>query len=205
MKRAMALYGSPVCRKCYYGFANLRQLAFFLDIIAWRMVLAGVGFTFGMVIGLTMPNASDAALSVIVLSYLVVMWSLFLMKDGFSGMSPGKLICGVQVLNENTMQPASFLQSFRRNLPLLIPLMPIVVAFMLLKGKRLGDSWSHSRVVWRKYRDHPVFSGALVCRSCGYDLIANQSGVCPECGTQFQPVAPPVLPLPSEPATAVAA
>ena len=29
------LYGTPVCKRCYYKFANRRQLAYIVDAILW--------------------------------------------------------------------------------------------------------------------------------------------------------------------------
>jgi len=31
------------------------------------------------------------------------------------------------------------------------------MAVQLMKGHRWGDHWSHTRVVWTKYADHPIF------------------------------------------------
>jgi hypothetical protein len=49
---------------------------------------------------------------------------------------------------------------------------PVVVVF---EGVRAG------RLDWTKsLRDHRILN--RLCQSCGYDLKANESSVCPECG-----------------------
>ena len=86
---------------------------------------------------------------------------LFVMRDSFWGRSPGKMAMGVQVYDEVTGEPAGFMTSVKRNLPLLIPFMPLVVATTMLKGPRLGDGWARSKVVWLRYADHPVFVSGM--------------------------------------------
>lgn len=41
MPQAKPLHGRMVCKKCYYGFANRRQLAYLLDIAAPNVSGAG--------------------------------------------------------------------------------------------------------------------------------------------------------------------
>ncbi len=144
------LYHAPVCRRCRWGFAGRRQLAF---IIAPVMLF---------------------------------------MKDGFRGYSPGKAVCGLRVINRATGRPAGFVASLQRNLVLYVPLMPLVLAFLLTNGPRIGDGWAGTRVIRRKHARHPVFTGrpAADCTRCRYDLTGNSTGICSECGT---PVVRPVL------------
>ena len=117
----------------------------------------------------------------ILLSYIFLPM-IFGLKDGFAGKSLGKLICGVEVIDIDTQKPIGFARAFKRNLVLMIPLMPIVVAFTLAKGRRFGDKWANTKVVLRKARNHPIFTGGLVCERCQYNLTGNTSGSCPECG-----------------------
>ena len=112
----------------------------------------------------------------------------FFCKDGFQGRSPGRALCGVQVVDRHTHAPIGFLPSLKRNLILYVPLMPVVIAFRLLQGHRFGDGWANTTVVWKKYAAHPVFTGRTACAGCQYDLTGNTTGTCPECGT---PIAPP--------------
>jgi hypothetical protein len=66
---------------------------------------------------------------------------------------------------------------------LLIPYLPLVLAFTLMKGWRWGDPWARTRVVWKKHEFKPPFDPrGLRCIYCGYDLTGNVSGRCPECG-----------------------
>jgi len=87
---------------------------------------------------------------------------VWLCKDGLRGYSPGKAIVGVQVLDVASRKPTGLWASFKRNLPLVIPFMVLIVAFQLLRGPRTGDRWAHTRVIWRKYIDKAPFSFGTV-------------------------------------------
>ncbi len=181
MRRTKVLYGTPVCKRCYYRFANKRQLAYIIDSILWWPV--SVALVWGLVEVLaTLPL--DPVLHEIV--YIGFTWVafplLFYCKDCFRGHSPGKWICGVRAIDRDTNEPIGIARSFKRNLPLLVPVMPVVVAFLLQKGHRLGDGWANSKVIWKRYANHPVFTGLFACQRCHFDLTGNVSGVCPECG-----------------------
>ena len=143
-KKARPLYGHLVCRKCYYAFANQRQFAYVVDIIPWNSCL---------VIVLVLAGLSDNAIQGLAL----LLFPIFCLKDGFSGSSLGKAMMGVQVVDKTTGKPSDFGASFKRNLPLIIPFVPLIVAFQLCKGNRIGDGWSNTRVIWKKYRDKAPF------------------------------------------------
>lgn len=186
MRKARDLYGHRVCRKCYYALANRRQLAYVVDYVVFHLVSMVVFAGIGVVVATAgNPAALDGtafAMFSILMSWLLLPL-LFFCKDGFRGRSPGKALMGVQVRDVATYQPIGFGQSLKRNLPLLIPFVPLIVAFQLCKGRRWGDRWADTRVVWRKYAEHPVFSGdPLICANCMYDLTGNVSGACTECG-----------------------
>jgi uncharacterized RDD family membrane protein YckC len=101
-------------------------------------------------------RGSDIELAGNVLGWLLV--PVFLCKDCFWGQSLGKAICGVRVIDETTGEPAGIGASFKRNLPLVIPLMPLVVALQMGKGHRIGDGWSGTKVIWKRFANHPVFA-----------------------------------------------
>lgn len=181
MRKPLKLYGVPICRKCYYKFANRRQIAYLLDWIVWLPIAILLGFGLGLVMGILQLKAEMQFILEILIGWIFIPL-IFCCKDGFAGHSLGKVVCGVQVVHRESFNPMGFLASLKRNLPLLIPLMPLIIAFLLQKGYRFGDGWANTKVVWKKYANHPVFTGLLACEQCQYDLKGNETGVCPECG-----------------------
>jgi uncharacterized RDD family membrane protein YckC len=156
MKKAKPLYGHVVCKKCYYAFANRRQTAFVIDIITWRVAMIPVGIMIGMVMVTAGFRHVDIVATGAILGWLLL--SVFFCKDSFAGQSPGKALCGVKVIDTATGKAAGIKASFKRNLPLLIPFMPLIVGGRLCSGHRLGDGWANTKVIWQKYADHPVFA-----------------------------------------------
>lgn len=188
------LYGAPVCRRCRYGFAGRRHLAFVIDWLLWHVTLIVAAVVVMLLSALWTPPKAVVETLLVAGVYIVAPMVLF-MKDGFRGCSPGKALCGLRVINEATGRPAGFLLSLQRNLVLYVPLMPLVIAFLLTPGHRIGDGWARTRVIQRKHARHPVFTGlpADHCTRCHYDLTGNTTGVCSECGTRVvQPVAPAI-------------
>lgn len=126
-----------ICQRCGGGLAVRRGLAFLVDLIVW-LIFNTVTFT-----GLELVGFPEVLVD-------LLNWAarfLFLFKDGFSGYSPGKFVFGIRVIDVNTGSPADFLDSFRRNIPLLFPLVPIIIAFQLGRATRWGDGWAGTRVV----------------------------------------------------------
>jgi len=156
MHKAMELYDQMVCPKCYYGFANRRQLAYFIDLMLLIILNILLGIILGIIEetnGYPKPDIDNMA--------RVISWFLyvaFICKDCFYGQSIGKVLCGVKVINESTGQPGEIGASMMRNLILLVPLMPLVVGFQLPRGYRVGDGWAKTKVIWKKYADHPIFA-----------------------------------------------
>jgi uncharacterized RDD family membrane protein YckC len=193
MDKARPLYGTSVCSGCYNGFANRRQFAYFLDWIGWSIVSAALSVFAAVAIDAMVSDPTVSGLLMLGIGW-VVFPMIFFCKDGFGGRSPGKAIMGVRVVDRETLDPIGFGASVKRNLPLLIPFMPLIVAFLLMKGQRLGDGWARSRVIWARYDKHPLFVGGEACANCQYSLEGNTSGVCPECGmATADAVAPPVM------------
>lgn len=192
VKAKYQIYGHPVCKKCYYAFANRRQLGYLVDGLLFLIPSMLIGFALGMLfvqMGISQPL--QQLLTPIVFFPIAC---IYVMKDGFKGQSPGKMMMGTVALDEATGQPIGFKQSFKRNSVLLLAQIPfagplvglviiLIIAFQVAKGYRLGDRFAQTKVIWKKYADQPVFGGkATVCESCGYDLRGNSSGTCPECG-----------------------
>jgi len=155
MKKAKPLYDTLVCKKCLYKFANRRQIAYIIDNVVFRIAISPV--VFGILVAAQQAKLGEAAeILASISAYLLI--PIFFFKDGFSGYSLGKLICGVRLVNVETGKPGGFGMSFLRNLPMLIPFVILVMAFQLQKGNRWGDRWTKSKVIWMKYKDHPIFS-----------------------------------------------
>lgn len=110
---------------------------------------------------------------------------LFTLRDGFNGRSLGKKMCDLVVVDQVTRGSISFMQSFKRNLPLLIPLSCLWVFILLSRGFRLGDRLGNTMVVLDFKREDPIFAGSHYCRRCQYDLRSNTTGMCPECGAKI--------------------
>ena len=160
MHKAKPLYGKFVCKKCYYKFANRRQFAYLIDTIILYVVQVVI---YSFVIGLAVSGQiTTETYQLMYWSILVFFVLVFLLKDGIGGVTPGRAICGVQVVDAQDYTPIGFGHSFKRNLPLLIPFAVLVVAGQLCRGFRLGDPWARTKVIWRKYRDHHVFTGEEV-------------------------------------------
>ena len=143
-KESRLLYGQPVCKKCYFGFANKRQLAFIVDMILWNICL---------IVLLRSIEVSEAASQGIAF----LLFPVFCLKEGFAGLSPGKAMVGAQVISTVTGRPSGFGSSFKRNLPLMIPFAALFMVSQLSKGNRWGDGWSKTRVIWKKYRNKEPF------------------------------------------------
>jgi uncharacterized RDD family membrane protein YckC len=155
MKRPKKLYEHTVCSKCVNGFANRRQFAFLIDMVA----LYAIEVLAVIVAVMLASDPSGEPLPVAERVITVGFVGLFLLKDGFSGCSLGKKLLGVQVVKRETGAPIGFKESAARNLPLLLPFVPLIVAVQLMKGYRLGDGWSKAKVIWCRYADHPIFTG----------------------------------------------
>jgi hypothetical protein len=151
--KARKLYDVWVCRRCGNGQINRRHFAYVLDVfLLWGGIVFVLAFFSGLV-----GAVGHADVREIVAFVPYVGWVLFLFKDGFNGHSLGKAILGLQVVDVDSGQGAGFGASFKRNLPLLIPVVPLIVAIQLNRGPRWGDGWANTRVVWTKYRGRGPF------------------------------------------------
>lgn len=153
---AKVLYGHVVCRKCYYSFANRRQAAFAVDSLGWYCIVFLIAAFLGIPLAAAGSSPSEMEAAGNALTWLLL--PVFFCKDCFSGQSLGKALFGVQVIDQGTGEPGAMVASFKRNVALVIPFMVLVVGFQLCKGHRIGDGWSHTTVIWKKYANHPIFA-----------------------------------------------
>jgi uncharacterized RDD family membrane protein YckC len=185
------LYDAPVCRRCRWGFAGRRHVAFVIDWLIWQLAVIVVAVALILLAAVWQLPREVVEMLMMAGAFVIAPLMLF-MKDGFRGLSPGKAVCGLRVIRTATGRPAGFVDSLQRNLVLCVPLMPLVLAFGLTAGPRIGDRWAGTSVIRRKDAGHPVFTGlpAADCTRCRYDLTGNSTGICSECGT---PVVQPVM------------
>lgn len=183
--RRRSLNGFGVCRRCWSGFVNRRQAAFLIDFVLFRVLLRLLGVLL-TVVAIRGFRAGPSAVPIVMTDWFLAL--LFAFKDGFSGYSPGKYLMGVRVVDMATRTPIGFWQSFKRNIHLSIPIFHIlailVIGFGSWPGRRWGDRWAETLVIWCRHSRKPPFHPiSTVCVPCGYDLTGNVSGICPECGT----------------------
>jgi uncharacterized RDD family membrane protein YckC len=165
------LYGYQVCPKCHSDFAWKRAFAHLIDIVAANIIL-GILVVAALVIGAVLiagagqtSNSDAAAVTAMLLFMLlyafifIAMYAFLLLRDGFNGQSPGKKVLGLQVINTVTGIPIRFGDSFKRNLILIVPVLPIVVAVQIFtaNGMRIGDEWAQTKVIWLQYADRAPF------------------------------------------------
>lgn len=178
------LYGYYVCDKCHSDFAMKRAFAYIVDMTLWSVVclpltififiLSGIS---GAIVGAATHNDNSGANMAVLVFFLCIFGAMFLVlgMDGFKGHSPAKAMFGLQVIDERTGRPANFWDSFQRNLPLAIPFMPLYAGYQIFQfdGRRLGDGWSRTKVIWKQYRNKAPF---LSRRHLQAQLAAQTSG-----------------------------
>lgn len=166
--RGKTLFEHKVCRTCSISFLNRRQVAFIIDIVIFYVVSYSI-FAGGFVIGFMMvSNGGEVAeeqlagiemMFTVINVVLFVFW--FLLKDGFSGASPGKAVMGIRVIDENTGYPIGFSGSVKRNWPIVllgfVPFAWLIIGGTMGKGYRIGDRGARTKVIWKKYQYNPVF------------------------------------------------
>ncbi len=164
------LYGFGVCNTCHNDFMLKRVVAHILDVVfygifAWFSIFI-LFFIAAIVAGIVSAGkpeeSQDRAAGLVVSIWILAIFATVALRtvtDGFRGHSPGKAIMGLQVIDSSTGRPAGFFDSFQRNLVLLVPLMPIIILVLLLTGdgKRPGDGWARTKVIWKQYRRTPPF------------------------------------------------
>lgn len=153
------LYGHGVCKKCRNSLLGRRELAFVIDYLA---------ITFSVFIMLALVSGylegayhmKDVLKPVVMPTMKAFLVVGLLLRDSILGVSIGKLLTDLRVVDVETHEPIGPWQSVLRNLIVLVPIMPFVIAVQMRGGgKRLGDGWAKTKVIRRKYADRPIFGG----------------------------------------------
>jgi uncharacterized RDD family membrane protein YckC len=182
------LYDVPVCPKCRNWFANWRQAAYLVDLLIYQVILVLLFEAVMPLIGPWLRTVPEFSHALHIGVGYIGLPLLFCCKDAIAGRSPGKLLFGLQVVDAQSREPIGLRQSLKRNLIFMFPLIGTLLgAVTMMSGRRLGENWARTDVVWLKYATRPPFvPEGRYCRACGYDLTGNVSGRCPECGTLIE-------------------
>ncbi len=162
------LFELPVHRACSRGFYWRRTRAAVVDIVIAFALLLGISF--GPMFATDAPYGGDGTSHAH--SAFLAAIAFLLSKDACFGISPGKALFGLQVVDADTDAPIGARQSLQRNLILLSCLSIIVpvglvrllsfslwkIAYQMRFGPRLGEGWANTRVIDRKLRGAPVFT-----------------------------------------------
>jgi len=79
-----------------------------------------------------------------------IIWIVsILFKDFLEGQSAGKLLVGIQIIDESNL-PVKYPKTILRNIFMIIPIFPIIEYFRILRdeeeGKRIGDDVAKTKV-----------------------------------------------------------
>ena len=76
-------------------------------------------------------------------------WALLICKDCFNGMSVGKRLIGIQVIDSNNMQIASPVKCVIRNLFYFLTFIELFAWLFYFKNMRPGDYFARAKVILR--------------------------------------------------------
>ena len=155
MHKAKKVFNYMICRKCYNAFTNKRALAYIIDMLAIYLVTMILAILILPAIDVQGGGERELRIAGRIINFCGIL--MLLLKDSFSGKSLGKKVLGIRVVDAQTNRPIGPGKSILRNLILLVPVMPLVEAFVLMQGQRLGDRIAKTRVVLDQYADSPVF------------------------------------------------
>lgn len=185
LRDAADLDGTSVCARCHRAYFLRRVAAFHIDLIVFGALSLGLCTVLGPSLDLSRTTSEVIA--------FVLIQPLLALRDSIQGVSPGKLLTGLQAIDKRMHAPVGPGGSLRRNWPYLLPGVWPVLANMFAfevfyHGRRTWERESHTRVIWLAHAHQPPFSmHETECPHCGYDLTGNISGRCPECGQRIPP------------------
>ncbi len=141
------MYGQPVCYACSSSFWKRRAIAHVVDNFVFDFVLPLV-----LLFVLTRIPALELSFDLLFALCLALYIALQLIR-GSNGLSPGKRITQLEVIDVRTGKEAGIIPTLKRNVALFVPFAALAAVFQVKKGPRFGDGWAHTRVVFKKYRE----------------------------------------------------
>lgn len=172
-----------------YHLLELRAIGdiTFLDVIAVPIMLAMFMIVADVYVLVLLFShqaryfLNDFMVVVLICRY-VLLPMMLVVRDVLRGMSPGKFLLGLQVIDTASSKPIGMVQSIKRHLWVFVPFMSVLLFWKIRAGFRMGDRWAHTMVVFRKSTFKTFFMNTHICTNCNYDLTGNATGQCPECG-----------------------
>ena len=129
---------------------------FFALLIDW-VILAIASFSLLIIIGIIFDGNDDLILSIWLILTIFIGFLYFVVLEGplMQGQTIGKIAVSIRVVDQKSMEPISYSQSFIRNFLLLIDLMPYVLPYLLgfisilasKKNQRIGDMGAKAIVI----------------------------------------------------------
>ena len=138
---------------------NKRTFAFIIDMI--------VAAAFSLLINSILCYFDVKFIAAMV---AIIGWAVLIGKDCLDGMSIGKRLVGIQVIDTNSKQIASPQKCIIRNLFYFIGIIDIFFMFTNSKSLRLGDKVTHTEVVLRN-KTLPKVAFSKTILSIGYVLL----------------------------------
>jgi uncharacterized RDD family membrane protein YckC len=136
-----------ISKETRVNLINRRSTAWLIEISVLNILLVPVAFVLWIkaLEPTTMSEVTSAADTV---SFLV--WAAYLLvRDLLGEVSYGKRICGLKIIRDDH-QKVTGGQKVIRNIPLIVPVVPLIEYFVAYKGqgmKRIGDRIAGTRVV----------------------------------------------------------
>ncbi len=134
-EKELAVTGSEA-QYAYRSLAKRRTIGWGIDAIIIPIFVSMLFQTFGK----GQNSVSTGFLQAFILIYV-------LFKDAGTGRSIGKMITGIKAVGPDGMPP-SLSQSFKRNLPLLLPVVPWIAGGQIwgYRKQRIGEKWAGTHV-----------------------------------------------------------
>jgi uncharacterized RDD family membrane protein YckC len=157
-KGRKVIYDHLACQRCWKAFVNRRTLAYAIDLALLWLGTTSLMFLLSVLVSAAGPVTGTVAEAVSFTAWIGGL-ALFVARDALlEGRSPGKALTGLAVVERVGGRPIGVAASVRRNLVMLVPLVPLLAASQIQRGgTRWGDRWAGTRVIWTAHADRLPF------------------------------------------------
>ena len=106
IKKPKVVYGHAICKKCWSGYINRRQIAYVIDSLIIVMAMFVGGLALGLMFG------ANVTWGVFLLAALVD--AIWLGRDALGGRSPGKACMNLETIDNSSGEVAVYSVTFQR-------------------------------------------------------------------------------------------